>query len=140
MKIHLVKSSESAIKGYTPIIYSQSLKLNNLETLSDNQGEFILASDIIDEFPAQEIPNVIQSLIKKLRLNGTLVVGGTDIRVFCKSLINSTLTESDASAMIQAKQSMLNMQNVLNIIQQLGLKLQASRIIGTHYEITAVRN
>lgn len=140
MKIHLVKTKEAAIKGYTPILYSPSIKLNNLESLSDNQGEFILASDLLDDFPLQEIPNIIQGLLKKLRLNGTIVIGGTDIRVFCKSLVNSTLNEADASKMIQAKQSMSNTQEIIKLLQQFGLKIQASRIIGTHYEITAVRN
>jgi hypothetical protein len=140
MKIHLVKTKEAAIKGYTPVLYSPSIKLNNLESLSDNQGEFILASDLLDDFPLQEIPNVIQGLLKKLRLNGTIVVGGTDIRIFCKNLVNSNLNEADASKMIQAKQSMSNTQEVIKLMQQLGLKIQASRIIGTHYEITAVRN
>lgn len=140
MKIHLVKSQDSAIKGYTPILYSASIKLNNLESLSDNQGEFILASDLLDEFPLQEIPSVIQGLLKKLRLNGTIVVGGTDVRIFCKNLVNSTLNETDASAMIQAKQSMSNVQEVIKLMQQFGLKIQASRIMGTHYEITAIRN
>jgi len=140
MKIHLVKSQDSVIKGYTPILYSTSVKLNNLESLSDNQGEFILASDLLDDFPLQEIPNVIQSLLKKLRLNGTIVIGGTDIRIFCKNLVNSNLNEADASKMIQVKQSMSNIQEVIKLMQQFGLKIQASRIIGTHYEITAVRN
>lgn len=140
MKIHLVKNKEAAISGYTPILYSQSIKLNNLETLSDNQSEFILAPDLLDEFPLQEIPNVIQALLKKLRFNGTVVIGGTDIRVFCKNLINSSLNEDDAAKMIQAKQSMSNTQEVVKLMQQFGLKIQASRIIGTHYEITAVRN
>ena len=140
MKIHLVKSQDSVIKGYTPILYSTSVELNNLESLSDNQGEFILASDLLDDFPLQEIPNVIQSLLKKLRLNGTIVIGGTDIRIFCKNLVNSNLNEADASKMIQVKQSMSNIQEVIKLMQQFGLKIQASRIIGTHYEITAVRN
>lgn len=140
MKIHLVKTKEAAIKGYTPVLYSPSIRLNNLESLSDNQGEFILASDLLDDFPLQEIPNIIQGLLKKLRINGTIVIGGTDIRIFCKSLVNSNLNEADAAKMIQTKQSMSNTQEVIKLMQQLGLKIQASRIMGTHYEITAVRN
>jgi hypothetical protein len=140
MKIHLVKTKEAAIKGYTPVLYSPSIRLNNLESLSDNQGEFILASDLLDDFPLQEIPNIIQGLLKKLRINGTIVIGGTDIRIFCKSLVNSNLNEADAAKMIQTKQSMSNTQEVIKLMQQLGLKIQASKIMGTHYEITAVRN
>jgi predicted SAM-dependent methyltransferase len=140
MKVHLTKTKESAIKGYTEILYSQASKLNNLATLSDNECEFILAGDVLDDFSRQEIFDVIQSLAKKLRMNGTLVVGGTDIRVFCKNVINSTLSENDASEIIKSKQSMTNLQETLDLLKGIGLKIQSSRIIGTHYEITAVRN
>ena len=143
MKVHLVKSEESLIKGYKPIVLlpTGSLgKLNNLNILSDNECEFILANDTLDEFSRQEIPEVIQMLIKKLRINGTLVLGGTDIRVFCKSVINSTIDENQASEIIRAKQSMTNIQDILSLLQSTGLKIQSSQITGTHYEITAVRN
>lgn len=140
MKIHLIKSQESLIKGYTPVLYSNLLRLNNLTNISDNQCDFILASDLLDEFSIQEIPEIVQSLIKKLRINGTLVVGGTDLRVFCKNVVNSQLNELQAAEMIKSKQSMTSLQETLNLVQNLGLKIQSSQIVGNHYEVTAVRN
>lgn len=140
MKIHLVKSQDALIKGYTAVLYSKTLKLNNLNTLSDNECEFILAPDVLDEFPKQEAAEVINLLMSKLRINGTLVVGGTDIRVFCKNTINGQISESEASEIIRDKQSMSNTTETVELIKSLGLKLQSSRIIGTHYEIAAVRS
>lgn len=143
MKVHLVKSEENLIKGYKAVIIlpvNSLAKLNNLSTLSDNECEFILANDLLDEFSRHEIPETIKMLTKKLRINGTLVVGGTDMRVFCKSVINSTLDENQASEIIRTKQSMTNLQDILTILQSTGLKIQSSQIVGTHYEITAVRN
>ena len=140
MKIHLVKSETSAIKGYTPIVYSTLNKLNNIETISNNEAEFILAGDILDDFPKQESIDVIQNLSRKLRMNGTLVIGGTDVRIFCKNVVNSILNENEASEIIRSKQSMTNLQETLDLLKSIGLKIQSSRIIGTHYEITAIRN
>lgn len=140
MKVHLVKNEESLIKGYKPVYYSSSLKLNNLSTLSDNECEFILATDVFDEFKNQEIVSVVDSLIKKLRINGTLVIGGTDIRIFCKSVINGLLNEAQGSEIISSKQSMTNLQDSIDLLKNFGLKIQSSKIVGTHYEITAVRN
>lgn len=140
MKVHLIKNEESLIKGYKPVYYSASLKLNNLSSLSDNECEFILASEVFDEFSQQEMPNVIQQLAKKLRMNGMLVIGGTDIRIFAKSIVNGSMSEQDASEMIRTRQSMSNINDVLKIVQSLGLKIQASQIIGNHYEVTAIRN
>jgi predicted SAM-dependent methyltransferase len=138
MKVHLVKTEASLIKGYTPVLYSQTL--NNLLTLSDNECEFILAGEVLDDFPKQEALNIIKSLLSKLRINGTLVIGGTDLRVFCKSVINGLIDENNASEFIKAKQSMSNCKEVTEMLKQLGLKIQSSRITGTHYEITTVRS
>lgn len=140
MKIQLVKNKEDAISGYQPILYSSSLMLNNLQSVSDNQGEVILASNILDDFAAKSHKDVILSLVKKLRMNGSLVVGGTDIRIFCKSVVNSTITESDASDIIGSRQSMSNLQNTIEILKSFGLKIQSTHITGMHYEVTAVRN
>jgi predicted SAM-dependent methyltransferase len=140
MKVHLIKSQDNLIKGYVGIEFSQSIKLRNLNLLSDNECEFILANDFLDEFPRQEIAQAVQTLVSKLRVNGTLVIGGTDIRVFCKSLINSLIDENEASEMIKAKQSMTNIQETLNLLKAIGLNVQSSQILGSHYEITAIRN
>lgn len=143
MKVQLVKSENNSIKGYKSIALlplASLAKLNNLNLLSDNECEFILASDVLDEFQNQEIVSVIDALVKKLRVNGTLVIGGTDIRIFCKSITNGLINELDGSSIVASKQSMTNMQNIIDILKNFGLKIQSSRIIGINYEITAVRN
>lgn len=140
MKIQLIKNKEEAISGYQSVVYSPSLMLNNLQVVSDNQSEFILASNILDDFALKTHQDILASLVKKLRINGTIVVGGTDIRVFCKSLINSSINESDASDIIGSRQSMSNLQNVVEMLKSFGLKIQSTHITGMHYEVTAVRS
>lgn len=140
MKVQLIKSENSLIKGYKPVYYSSSIKLQNLSPLSNNECELILANNILDEFNIKESPEIIASLISKLRINGILIVGGTDIRLFCKSIINGLLDEANASEMIGAVNSMSNVENTVKILQSLNLKIQSSQITGNHYEITAVRN
>ena len=140
MKIHLVKSEKNAIKGYTPIIYSTANKLNNIETISDNEAELILAHEIMDDFSIDEIGMIINAIVKKMRLNATLVIGGTDLRVFCKSVINGLLPENEAAKFINQKHSMTNLNVTVDTLKQLGLKIQSSVINGVHYEITAVRS
>lgn len=143
MKVQLVKSEDSLIKGYKAIklLPVKSLEqLNNLNLLSDNECEFILAANVLDNFSIQEIPSVITSLINKLRINGTLVIGGTDIRIFCKYIVNGLLSEIEGSDKISEKESMSNVQNIIDVIKNFGLKIQSSRIVGINYEITAIRN
>ena len=140
MKIHLVKNEKDAIKGYKAIVYSPDKSINNLDLLSDNECDFILADNIIDDFSLSQTGEIIVSLLNKLRINGTISIGGTDIKVFCKNVINGTLSESDASEMIKNKQSMTNLNIMLEALKSTGLKIQSSRIIGARYEITAVRS
>lgn len=140
MKIHLVKNEKEAIKGYRAVLYSAGKAINNLDTLSDNECEFILAQSLIDDFSVNQSGEVVLALLKKLRVNGTIVVGGTSLRVFCKSVFNGSINETDASEMIKDKLSMSNPETIISMLQGYGLKIQSSRIVGTHYEITAVRS
>lgn len=138
MKIHLIKDIKDAIKGYEPILYNSS-KLS-VESISPNEAEFILASDILDDFSLEQISPVIQTLISKMRLNGKLVVGGTDIRVFCKSVVNNVLSEQQGSEILKTKQSMTSMSDMVKLLESLGLKVFMTQFNGMHYEITCIRN
>jgi len=140
MKIHLVKNEKDAIKGYKAIVYSPAKHINNLDLLSDNECDFILAGNIIDDFSLSEVSEVISNLLKKLRINGTITIGGTDLRLFCKNVINGLISESDASELLKTKQSMTNLNMMLETMKSSGLKIQSSKITGVHYEITAVRS
>jgi predicted SAM-dependent methyltransferase len=140
MKIHLVKNEKDAIKGYKAIVYSPAKHINNLDLLSDNECDFILAGNIVDDFSLSEAGEIISNLLRKLRINGTIAIGGTDLRLFCKSVINNLISESDASELIKTKQSMTNLNIMLETMRSAGLKIQSSKITGVHYEITAVRS
>jgi len=144
MKVHLIKKSQESIRGYTQITYDPStsgnIKLQNLLALSDNECDFILANEVLDDFSIQEIKECITNIVKKLRLGGTLVVGGTDINLFCKNVLSSMIKDNDASEMIRSKQSMTTLNGVLTLLKYFNLKIKTTQINGTHYEITCVRD
>ena len=140
MKVHLVKNEKEAIKGYKSIVYSPAKSISNLDLLSDNECDFILAGNIIDDFSLNQVGEVISNLLRKLRINGTITIGGTDLRLFCKNVINGLISESDASELLKTKQSMTNLNMMLETMKSAGLKIQSSKITGVHYEITAIRS
>lgn len=146
MKIQLLTNKDEAIKGFTPIIYQPTENsdfvdpLLILQNVVDNECEFIMANEIIDDFELSKITGVLQRLISKLRLNGELVVGGTEIRLFCKNVVNDLIDESSGSEIIKTKKSMTSMNSVLKILESLGLKVKLTQMNGIHYEITCVRN
>lgn len=138
MKVHLVRAGSESIGGYTKIEYQGDLSCLNV--LSDNECEFILANDIMDSFSVSNIEHVVKSLLSKLRLNGTIVIGGTDIRLFCKHVVNSLINEKEAAEIIAKSQSMTSSNSMYDYMNGLGLNVKSLQISGVHYEITAVRN
>lgn len=136
MKIHIVNNNDVAIEGYKTIIF------NNLDNefveLSNNSCEFILANNIFDYCESKYIPEIIQKLLTKLRLNGKMVIGGKDINLFCKSVKNHLISEQEASDVIANIKSLIGYQSVENIIKQLNLKY-TTQLNGIDYVITASR-
>ena len=137
MKIHIVRESQKSIENYKKVTVSNNSV--DLSDISDNECTFILAGDTLDSFSLESIPSFIQNLTKKVRMGGSLVVGGTDIRLFSKSIINGMISESEASSIIGLVQSMSIIANTVEIIKSLGMQIESTQINGYHYEIKAQR-
>lgn len=136
MKIHIVDDPNKAIEGYNIIIF------NNLDEqfagLSNNCCEFILANNIFDYTESKNIPEIIQKLFLKLRLNGKMSIGGKDINLFCKAVKNGLISEHEASDIVAKSKSLISYGFVQDIVKQLGLKY-TTQLNGINYEITASR-
>ena len=78
-------------------------------------------------------------MAKKIRIQGTLVVGGTDIRLFCKHVTNGSINEAEASKIIDTVKSMTTLNESVDFIRALGLNIESTQINGIHYEIKAKR-
>jgi hypothetical protein len=137
MKIHIVREGQETIKGFTKVLVKDGVI--NFNDVSDNQSVFILAGDVLDEFPIEKTQECLKLILQKLRLGGKLVIGGTDIRLFCKSVINSLITKENASNTIFNCKSMTDIETVLLLIRSAGLNVITTQTNGVHYEITAER-
>ena len=138
MKLHVVRPEQEAIGNYTrAIAHNNEI---NLSQVSDNECEVIMANDVIDSFTLEKIPQLIQTLAKKMRMNGTLVIGGTDVRLLCKLVVNDQLEEAEASNIIGLIKSATSPLQIKSLLQQVGLQVISSQITGVHYELTAKRS
>ena len=137
MKIHIVREGQETIENYKKVTVSNNSV--DLSDISDNECTFILAGDTLDNFSLENITIFIQNLTKKVRMGGSLVIGGTDIRLFAKSGINGMTPENEASNMVGLVQSMSIIANTLDIIKSLGMQIESTQINGFHYEVTAKR-
>lgn len=137
MKIHVIKIEQPVIEGYKQVIAFDDYI--NFMDISNNECEEILATDVLDSFSIDKVNECIVSLVNKLRLGGKLVVGGKDIRLFCRSVLNNMISEVDASHILKSTKSMPPINSVLEIITSLGLQIVTSTINGIHFEIVAKR-
>lgn len=139
MKIQFVKNESSSIVGFTCIIYSANHIPDTINQIHDNQAELILATDIIDCFSIENVQPLISTIASKLRKNGKAVIGGTEIYLFCKNVVNSLISEPQASRIIQESSSMLSVSTVESLLIKSGLKIESCTLNGVHYEFTVSR-
>jgi len=137
MKIHIVKPGQQAIENFKKVeCLDNSVDLSEI---SDNECELIMANDIIDSFDIPNIEGLLKSLISKLRINGTIIVGGTDVRLLCKNVINDQISEVEASRIISGLKSATNLESMRASLMNTGLNFVSSQISGIHYELTMKR-
>lgn len=137
MKIHIVNKNQNPISGYEKIIVDQ--QQIDFQSISDNECEFIMANQILNDFEHKNVGNCISSLLKKLRIGGTLVVGGIESRMFATQVINGLITPDAASNHIYNCLSMTDITEVSDGIRSLELNIVSTQINGIYYEITAKR-
>jgi hypothetical protein len=136
MKIHVVGAEEQNIEGY------ERVEVNNegsLQHLSDNECTFILASDALDQLDLNGAKSFILEARQKMRMRGTLVVGGTDIRLLARHVVNESISVEDANQVLFSKKSCLDVNTVSKLASEVGLQVISTRISGVHYEIEATR-
>jgi predicted SAM-dependent methyltransferase len=137
MKLQVVKPEQESIENYTRVDVSPNAI--DLSVAADNECSSILANDVLDSFSVENVPSLLAQLVKKVRMGGELIVGGTDIRLFCKFVTNDQIDELSATRLLGSVQSMTTLSNTAGGLIELGLKIVSSQINGVHYEIKASR-
>lgn len=137
MKLHIIREQQEAIVGYQVLTVSHNSL--DLGSITPNECEVILASDVMDSFPADYSEEIIGALRSKLRINGELIVGGTELRCFVKAVANGLITPEDASNVVTQNNSMTSINVVKGILEGFGLDIISAHIDGLHYEIKAKR-
>ena len=66
-------------------------------------------------------------------------MGGKDVRLFSKAVINGQIKEQEASQLINAVNSMTSVGTVVQFVNSLGLNVVSTQIAGMHFEIKATR-
>lgn len=138
MKLQVLTTEEESVENFHHAYIKESDI--DLSGVADNECELILAPDVMNYFPVSSAVQVIQGLINKLRMGGEIVIGGTDVRAFCKNVINGMIDTTTASNVVLAHKSMTSSRDIKEMLQSAGLAIKSYHMNGVHYEIKAARS
>lgn len=139
MKLQLIKDASEAIEGYKTVLTTNFMP-PSVNDVIDNSCEIILVGDILDLYTVEVRNNVLASLVSKLRLNGEIFISGIESRAMCKMYLNNYLSSESLSSIISNVGSLVELDQMTNVVQSCGLEVETSKINGHKYEIRARRS
>ncbi len=147
MKINILIGGADK-NGYLNISALKDLEIRNLDEYVDNAECFeIIAEDIVDYMPKQELSKVLDNWVGKLRHQGMIVIGGTDVYEVCKMFAQEALSLEELNNLMHGEQSQgwdvrlnqLTLQQMCNELESRGLKVLKKRINGFKFSVEAER-
>ncbi len=117
--------------------------LNLSALIEESECTEILADDLLDYIPADEIMASLEYWVKLLRHGGKLIVGGTDLYEVSKAVSNQTLNIKEANEVLHGsgveRINQLSIVDLLELLKSLGLNIITRRINGFKMVVVAVR-
>ncbi len=137
MKLQISYDTNSAIEGFELI--DTKYGLTALEGVIDHSSEEIYIVDCLDKMNYDDASKLLAMAVQKLRLNGNLLVNGTDLNTCCRAVSNGNITSSEFSTLLEKSTSLRNCKEVEEILLSLGLVIDTGTIKGNTYEIKSTR-
>lgn len=144
---------EDAYNGYINLspIQGDGYTLGNPTNLDgvavDNECHEILAPRVLDYIGGYELLPTIQHYVKKLRHKGIIILGGTDAFAICRDVFQGSKTMVDFNKTVfgdgghpwSFKKGLYTINDIVPILQQLGLTIINKRINAGIFSIEAMR-
>ncbi|HCI69507.1 MAG TPA: hypothetical protein DHV30_02445 [Balneola sp.] len=73
--------------------------------VDDAELSELVAYDVLDYIPLTKAEDAIHNWVKKIRMGGKIVLGGTDLIEVCKSLADYRIDLGEANVLIHGEQS-----------------------------------
>lgn len=143
MKLQLKTKNDDGvgITGYNLVECNSLEEIDSkLSGVSDNECIDIQAGTILTICDLDKQPELVSKLIKKLRLGGTIGIGGVDVSVFSKCISNGTLNPKEGCAFTSGK-CLSDLTFVTDMLRQMGLTTtNTTEIFGANFIISASRS
>lgn len=117
------------------------------EFVDDAEIDELVAIDVIDYLPANELDNVLDNWIRKIRHGGSVTVGGVDIREVAKALAFQQIDITTANLLLYGSQqspceyrkATLTLQKLIDVFKSRGFKIIQKRLNNYYYHVKAER-
>jgi len=156
MKINILYGSGDILAGYLTInpfcpTETDDVKrcdVRNLDKyLDDAECESIVAWDVLDYISLPEREKVVNHWVSKLARGGTLLIGGTDLRLVSKSVSAYQIEPKGATVLLYGvqeqpwgiKRSMSTCVDTAQMMRSMGLKVLRAQYEGFQYFVEVVR-
>ncbi len=134
MKIHIVKNDKDKV----PTDY-QKVVVPSIKTIEPSTCTEINVGDCLDYFLDRD--NILLALIPKLRYGGKIIITGVDLLDACRALTLGKLSADEGSKVLyNSKLSCSTLNNVKQILQNNGLKLNQMHSSNLNYYVVATRS
>jgi hypothetical protein len=137
MKIHITENVEKTIEGYNmfPVIYGKI----DLGSVPDNSLTEVIAIDAIDSIPFNLLPQFIEAIVKKMRMGCSFILGGLELGLVSRNIINGRLSSFNFNDIMSTKRSVYSSKDIVDLLKSHNINIDNVNIVGNNYEITASR-
>lgn len=137
MKIHVTENIDQALEGYIiiPILYGKV----DVGAIPNNAATSIIAIDAMDSVPTKFFDEFIKNIIQKMRINGELILGGTDLAIISRDVVNRKISCDDYNELIFSKRGIYNSDHLIDVLRSAGLSIETVILNGYNYEIKVKR-
>lgn len=137
MKIYVSENIDKAIQGFTivPIVYGEV----DLSKIPDNGATTIVAIDALDTILPDKVNPFINLLCTKLRLNGSIHIGGLDPNALSRSLVSGNIEIDEFNKSISNKEALYPSKYITELLRLRDLTILSVIYRGNYYEISAQR-
>jgi hypothetical protein len=138
MKLQIVNNDDESIEGFISLKVSKDFK-TTLSQLVDSSCTEVLLLDILDTMEYEQSFEFLFYVLKKIRLNGSIVLRGISSIAFAHSLLNGPIDSKRASGIIDNIHSIHDQRDVINLLESNDFIVDTVRLNGVEYELKATR-
>lgn len=140
MKLFITKNSTDQMDSYVPVTNLRTLDL----LVDDGEATEIFVDNFLSMFPYKDVPAILNKILSKLRLNGTIVIANPDIDFVCFKYAKNELDQKALNELLfnnGALASFWSIETICGLLTDNNIEIISKSFIhGTTAIIKGIRN